>query len=322
MQRWFDLHLYLANWGSRQVMIRLPARLVDRRTLASFLRPVECAELLEAGENLILDIHRNEIELEEWDDGTGWLAALAPLRADVLHGDLRLFTLLWLTAVEDELVPADVPEPGPGLGPMTASLEAFAEFFDLDPDLVAAAAERPAATAGPLSPEAVARAIAALSEQEKTRLLVRAFDGDPHVGAELRAMLHARQTPAAASSPAPPRTAGDLRTRADAIRLARAEAEAEREAAERQRRAAAAEQARRARLDALAQRGKRAWDDVEAEIARRSATGYDVAAALLADLRVLAEERGSLPEFTAQLHAIHERHARKARFLARLAGLG
>jgi hypothetical protein len=26
MERWFDLHLYLANWGSRRLMIRLPKR--------------------------------------------------------------------------------------------------------------------------------------------------------------------------------------------------------------------------------------------------------------------------------------------------------
>ena len=24
MERWFELHLYLANWGSRRLMIRLP----------------------------------------------------------------------------------------------------------------------------------------------------------------------------------------------------------------------------------------------------------------------------------------------------------
>ena len=31
MQRWFDLHLYLANWGTRRLMMRMPERLVDRR---------------------------------------------------------------------------------------------------------------------------------------------------------------------------------------------------------------------------------------------------------------------------------------------------
>jgi hypothetical protein len=29
MERCFDLHLYLANWGTRRLMIRVPRRLID-----------------------------------------------------------------------------------------------------------------------------------------------------------------------------------------------------------------------------------------------------------------------------------------------------
>ena len=45
MERWFDLHLYLANWGSRRLMVRLPARMIDRQVLDAFLGEVDCAEL-------------------------------------------------------------------------------------------------------------------------------------------------------------------------------------------------------------------------------------------------------------------------------------
>src|SRR5229473_4106033 len=88
MERWFDLHLYLANWGSRRLMIRMPKRLVDRRPLDGFLGKADCATIRVVGENLILDIARDEVESEDWDDGSGWLAALMPLRAEVLAGDL------------------------------------------------------------------------------------------------------------------------------------------------------------------------------------------------------------------------------------------
>ena len=40
-------------------------------------------------------------------------------RTDVLSGDLRLFYLLWLTAVEDELVFDSEVEPLPGIDPLT-----------------------------------------------------------------------------------------------------------------------------------------------------------------------------------------------------------
>ncbi len=144
MERWFDLHLYLANWGSRRLMIRLPTRMVNRDLLDAFLGEVDRAGLTVVGENLILDIALDEIESEDMEDGSGWLAALTPLRAEVLAGDLRLFYLLWLTAVEADTFEADEPEPMPGIGPLTAALEAFAAFFGIDPDLVQVAAERPA----------------------------------------------------------------------------------------------------------------------------------------------------------------------------------
>jgi hypothetical protein len=97
VKRWFDLHLYLANWGRRRLMIRLPARLVDQRFLKPLMLDIDWATLQAAGDTLILDIERDEVGLDEdWDDGSGWLAALAPLRADLLAGDLRIFYLLWL----------------------------------------------------------------------------------------------------------------------------------------------------------------------------------------------------------------------------------
>jgi hypothetical protein len=141
MERWFDLHLYLANWGSRRLMMRLPERLISRDHIDAFVREVDGVEVWTSGDNLIVDIHRDEEQLDDWDDGSGWLAALAPLRAEVLSGDLRLFYLLWLTAVQDDLVSDSEVEPLPGIGPLTGALEGFAEFFGIDPDLVQAAAE-------------------------------------------------------------------------------------------------------------------------------------------------------------------------------------
>ena len=91
MERWFDLHVYFAQWGSRRLMIRWPARLIDRLRLADFIGQVDAATLRQAGADLILDISRGELESDEWGEGgAGFMAALAPLRADVLVGDLRL----------------------------------------------------------------------------------------------------------------------------------------------------------------------------------------------------------------------------------------
>jgi rubrerythrin len=304
-------------------MIRLPKRLVDRRRLDGFLGKAECAAIHAAGENLILDIVRDELEFEDWDDGSDWLAALAPLRAEVLAGDLRLFYLLWLMAVEADLVEAGEAEPLPGIGPMTAALEAFAEFFDLDPDLVEAAAERSAiAVPSAASAGAVLRIIAAMPDREKNRMLARLVDGEPHLAAELRAEIRDRLATEIDAPAVVARTVGELRSRARAIALAREQAAAEKAAAEMKRHAREAEKARRSRLNELVRRGERVWHEVESEIERRNPAGYDKAASLLGDLRALADERGTTPDFRTHLRAIRERHAGKGRFLERLTKIG
>ncbi|MEA2781109.1 MAG: hypothetical protein QOK29_2653 [Rhodospirillaceae bacterium] len=324
MRRWFDFHLYLANWGTRQLIFRLPKRLVGRDRLDGFLRDVDCAELEVSGENLIVHILREETVPDDgWEDGSGWFADLMPLRAEVLAGDLRLFYLVWLMAVEADAVEPGATEPLPGIGPMTEALEAFADFFQIDPDLVAAAAERSAdPLAGkPLSSVAARRIVAELTDGEKTELLMRLFEDDPHVGNELRARVRNRLISETAAPPVAPRTVGELRASAEAIRLARERTAAEEAAAERKRQEEEAERSRRARLDVLMRRGQNVWREIEADIESRQPKGYDSAAGLIFDLNAIAEEQGTIEDFNRRLQAIRERHANKRRFIERLTGL-
>ena len=322
MQRWFDLHLYLANWGSRRLMIRMPERLVDRRQLDVFsVRDVEWVELEVAQDNVILDIHWEPDDGWDYDSSndSDWLVAMAPLRADVLAGDLRLFYLLWLTGVQNEVLAPGETEPLSGIGPLTPALEAFADFFHIDPDLVAAAAERPADTIAGSEPRDVARGVVgAMADREKTDLLMRLFDGEAHLTNELRALVRDRLVPAPHVPPDAPRSVGELRARAEAIGVARELAEARKEAAEQERKAQAEAKARRGRLDEIMQRVKDVWGEIETEIMRRNPAGYNTAADLLFALRDVAEERGTVDDFTRRLQAIRERHDGKQRFLERL----
>jgi hypothetical protein len=314
MERWFDLHLYVANWGSR---------LIDRDPLDVFLGKVDCADLKAVGEKLILDITRDEVPSEDWDDGSGRLAALSPLRADVLSGDLRLFYLLWLTAVEADAVGADVFEPLSGIGPMTGALEAFAGFFGIGRDLVQAVGERPAvANSERTSSDAARKAIGAMPDRQKTALLVRLFDGDPHVASEWRAAVRKSLEPKSAIATPASHTVRELRFRADAVRVARDRAEAERAAEERPRSMEAAEKARMARLETLRRRGEWVWKEVEDEIERRNAASYGKVVALLSDLCALAEKQRTMDEFHLRLDAMRERHTRKGQFIKKLAAIG
>ena len=314
MERWFDLHLYLANWGTRRLMLRVPVRLLNPTNMDPFLREIDWVEVSTSGDHLIVDIQRDEEGGDnDWDDGSGRLAALAPLRSDVLSGDLRLFYLLWLTAVQDDVVPEDEAEPLPGIAPLIGALEGFAEFFGIDPDLVEAAAELGADDVA-MSKDEQRKALAAITEREKAELLLRVVDGDPHVGAELRNRVRKKNL-----APATHRTAGILRMRAKEIAGARQRADAERREAERRRQAAEAEKARRARLKILKQRGASSvWHEIE----RRNPAGYDQAINLLCDLRALAVEEGSQDDFNRRLGSIRARHGKKAKFIERLSKVG
>ncbi|MGY4749051.1 hypothetical protein ACVNHC_04220 [Pannonibacter sp. Q-1] len=324
MERWFDLHLYLANWGARRLMMRLPADLAGRARLDQLAGSLHCVELRAAGQNLILDISIDEMELDGWEDGTGWLAALAPLRADVLAGDLRLFYLMWLMEVDLGLAEADQMEPMPGIGPISDALEAFADFFGIDCDLVVAAAEREddAYTSVDASSETAAQVIAGLPDADKSGFLVRLVSGDAHVASELRALVRNSLKSANAVSPVAVRTAGDLCTRAKVIRQEREAEQAEQAAAESRRREEEQLQFFRTRADQLMRHGYNVWDEINSEAERRNASGYDTAANLIRALRSIYEENGSLDEFRLRLQEIRDLHARKERFLERFSDLG
>jgi hypothetical protein len=117
------------------------------------------------------------------------------------------------------------------------------------------------------------------------------------------------------------RTAGHLRERAGKIRDAREWAAAEKRKVKQRRQAREAEKAYRARLDALERRGETVWREIENEIQRRNGPGYDRAAGLLADLKVIAKEQGTLDDFVSRLVALRERHGKKGRLIERLRSL-
>ena len=321
MKRCFDLHLHLANWGSRRLMIKLPKRLIDRSLIAPFVAADGPVSLTETEEQAILEIDRAEIDDENSDDDSDWLASLEPLRAAALMGDTRLFYLLWLMGVEEDRFAADVAETLPGLGPLTGAINAFAEFFAMDFDLIDAAAERDGIVASPATAAAAAPFIAALGEAERNALLTRVFAGDAGAAVDLRAAVRERMPRASGPPREAPRTVGELRARALALGEAREKAEAEKQAAENRKLAAEAQAKRRARLIFIRARGEAVWRDVETEIERRNPRGYDKAAELVLELQMVAGEDGADEAFQGRLRTLRERHASKRQFIKRLAEL-
>jgi hypothetical protein len=204
---------------------------------------------------------------------------------------------------------------------LSGALEAFADFFGIDGDLIDAAIVKDGAPKDESGHAQAHALIEALPEREKAALLIDLFDGeDLHFAAGFRRRIRDRL--GRPGSEARRRTASDLRLAARKAAERRRRREEEKAAAEQRRKEQEKAKEDQRRLEALKRRGETVWTDVEAAVALRNTTGYDKAAALLADLRMLAQEPEDFAGFRLRLEDIRERHVRKGRFLEKLVSLG
>jgi hypothetical protein len=318
MERYFDAHLYLANWGTRRIMLRLPKEALAPGTAEAFCAG-ESAGCWTTHTHLILDLRsEDEDGDEEWWDEEGRLAAIVPVRAELAGGDRRLLYLAWLLCVQNRELNDEEPEPAvpAGLAKLSGPLQALADFLRLDPDLLAAAAaaSRPLVEKKPSAAE-LRRWVAGLPVAEKDEMLLRVLRGDAGLlRSELLRQFHGvTEEPPAGEG----RTAGDLLAAAEERRTARQQQEREREAAERQCREEAAAAAREQRLDELARNPARTWSQVDELIATKRPKDYDAAVTLLMDLQALAVREGEIFEFAERMSRLRERHARKPSLIDR-----
>jgi len=324
MEKYFDAFLYLANWGTHELMFRLPRRLLDLAAAKQYC----CGETVTArskGDFVILEFSSDDEEGDDGDDdGSGWLSSLIPLRADLASGDYRMLYLAWLLCVQAGELDDGAPEPPvpPGLGTLTAPLKAFAEFLRLDQDLIAAAAAGGLAQAEAPSDADVARWVAALPESEKTAWLLRLASGqEVHLRAELLKTFRVSRSQGGVP-PSKSRSVGEIMEASRHHAEVRRRRAAEREARERMRREQEAAAAREKHLTSLAKREPDAWRQVDALIATKRPGDYEKAVQLLKDLADLGEKRGRQTEVRDRLARLRQEHARKPALLKRLKAAG
>jgi hypothetical protein len=302
MERYFDAFLYIANWGTRRLMFRLPRTLLDAEAARQYCH-TDAASVTETSDHVIISLDLSHDPDDYWVEGEGRLGPMTQARTDLATGDLRLLYLAWLLGVqrpgedyededEDEAAEDDLEPPVPaGLSDLSTSLKAIADFLKIDEDLLAVAAEASAPLAEP-SADGLAEWVAALPTAEKDALLTMLANGD---GAQAQALLLRRfreNTAVPAGRSGPPRTAAQLRSAAEERAEARKRAEEQRRREEQARKAAAKAAAYAKRLDDLAAEGEAAWKRVGDMIATKKTSEYDLAVALLRDLRALAERQG------------------------------
>ena len=318
MERYFDAHLYLANWGTHRIVLRLPRAALDPATAARYCAG-DAAGSWTTRTHVIVDLHsQDEDGVEDWVDPEGRLAAIAPARTELAEGDLRPLYLAWLLVVQDrELAEDELEPPVPaGLRELSGAQRALADFLRLDPDLLAAAAEgsEPLTVTVP-SAAVLGRWVKALPEADKDELLFRVLRGD---GALLRSeMLRRFHGTDADQRTGGGRTVGELLAAGQNVWARRQEATRKRKAAERRRREQEAAAAREKRLDVLARDPAKAWKQVDALIAAKRAKEYDAAVTLLEDLHALAVRNDDVAGFAVRIGRLREQNTRRPSLIDR-----
>lgn len=312
--QYFDAFLYDSNFGVRELMFRLPKKLVDVDLFQPYL--IEDRIMLEQrGAYFILHIEINEeADYFEWIESENILGQLTPLRDQLLQGDTRVLYLAWLKVISSDDIEEWEDEPEPpvpaGLKKLNASLQAFAEFFEIDPHLISAAAE--ASKRAESNPEVdLESAITKLSPEESDAYLLQIARGEPGAALSLRKRLtelSGHKTPAQSASR---RTTGELFERAEKIEL-----EAKRKARQ------DAERKRMQRLEKLAQEEEANWRYVEKLLQQKRGSTYDEATKLLVELRDMSEYKQKKSRFSERFISIKEKYGKSVALMDRFRKAG
>lgn len=311
MEKYFDAFLYVANWGTRWFMLRVPEKLLDQQVAAPYCSG-ESFSCRRKDDSVIL-YYRSEDEDHEGEGGEGMLASIIPVRADLMHGDHRALYLGWLLAVQSGEIDADESEPlvPPELGDLNASLAGLAEFLLIDDDLIAAAAERSPRGVAPVSKAEIDAWVRNLPGEEKDALLARLVAGEAlHLAAELQRRVREMRS-AAGQAGRSRRTAGEIMARAENLAEARKKKETEQRALAKAKRELEQAENRRKHLASLVGKEEILWAKVVSLIAARQTSSYDEAVSLLQDLQALADREGKRSEFSRRMTILAGEHTRK-----------
>lgn len=324
MEKYFDAFLYLANWGTHVLRLRLPLKLLNPETARQYFGG-ESASIYKVADKVILSLVSEDETGGEWVEEEGHLSSLISVRSELVRGDLRVLYLGWLLRAQTgELDDNDVEPPvPPGLGQLSASLGNLAEFLRIDRDLlhVSAANSQPLRDIT-LDHDEVRAWIDKLAAKEKDELIADLIlHGDQAVAVQrMRGYLAEGSTGITRASTSR-RTVDEIRRAAGVYTEKRKRIEAKQRGQEKARRDREAADAREKHLDSLMGREPKLWAEISGLVATRQPKCYDRALKILLDLRDL-DARTGIGDFRTRLETFCELHARKSSFIKRLGKAG
>ena len=325
MQHYFDAHVYVANWMTAIFMLRLPIKALNKDKVKAMSVPYVLD--FKALKNHWIIIWRLD-ESEDYnrfgmEDGSGWMMRLAPVRDELLCGDIRSLYVGWLAAVTREMMKDDEWEAlaVSGLGNLTAAQLALAEFLEVDQDLLAGAGmDSPVDNPVKLSEKEIDRWIDALPRNEVKAVMKQLLEGKGHqaeriirnqFAASRRILQTNRNNP-------PRRTVGKLRDNAEKARQIRME----KQRRDRKHLENRLRKEREAYLKNLSEDFPSAWKSAAETVKRGSGPAYDEACHMLVDICEAHELFANKQQFLEELKKFMASHMRRKALIKRLVVAG
>src|SRR5579863_7882631 len=85
VEQYFDAFLYLANWGTRRLMFRLPRGVLDPETARQYCNK-DTASLTETDSHLILGLYADREPDDYWEQPGGQLSPMVQARSELAAG--------------------------------------------------------------------------------------------------------------------------------------------------------------------------------------------------------------------------------------------
>lgn len=325
MERYFDAHVYVANWMTAIFMMRLPIEALTRETVEGVVVPYTL-EIRATNTHWVITWRLDESENYDRfgvEDGHGWMARLAPVRDELLRGDLRSLYIGWLPAITAEMVDDDDMEPlsVSGLGSLTAAQQALAEFLEVDRDLLAGAGiGSPAAQSQEISDQETDVWIDGFSRDEVNSIIKQLLEGsgqeaERSIRNRFAAWQRSLQTGDTGTSR---RMIGELRQNAEKARQIRLE----KQKRDRKRREIRRRKEREAYLKKLSKDFPKAWASIREPVERGSGRGYDEACRILVDMAEAYDLFAMKNQFQKELKKFMAGHLRRKALIQRLVKAG
>ncbi len=321
--RYFDALFYTANWGTRHLIFRFPKKMVDYEALKAFQIDASSVtgyttgiEITRRDDYVLVEFEYCDDDYSEWvDESDDTLSALLPLREDILNGDYRALFAFWLDMVrrmndyeleeEEEESEYVVPPIPANLKRKTAALSAFIDLYDLDEDVIAAAATFSFEPAK-IDAFSLQNALKKLTEKEKDAWLLRLFNGETRLDTMFKKHLDSLE-------PTPKYTA-KASVSLDEIWALVDGKQTERLAVA----AASKHNAHIKRMNELAKEEASLWKTVYFNLDRKIASAYDIAVGALKDLHDVAVFQDKNKGFLEKLYDIEERYGRSKVLIDRM----